>query len=151
MGVCHCPEAAWIGHFRTPRPPSCQRLGGTLSPPDTRPLSRARRPWLAAFLQAGLCVGGLGYLYLGQVKKAVVTFLWAGALLGMDAFAGNRGLLEDGVVVSWSLVSMVLAPIFFGLLLLTALDAWTLATRLKRGESVGRRETSVPVLKLLRI
>ena len=69
----------------------------------------------------------------------------------MDAFAGNRGLLEDEVVVSWSLVSMVLAPIFFGLLLLTALDAWTLATRLKRGESVGRRETSVPVLKLLRI
>jgi len=94
-------------------------------------------------------VGGAGYAYLGQWRKALLLMAWSLVLLAGDFVAATKGLQEEGVVRIWIFAAMVLTPLWFSLLLLGALDAWLLARTLKSGGSVGVRETRVPLVALL--
>jgi uncharacterized membrane protein (DUF485 family) len=70
-------------------------------------------------------------------------------LLGIDAVAASNGLIKSGTVAEWTAVAKVIAPVWFGFILLTALDAKLLAEKLNSEGSIGANEVAIPMLKKL--
>ena len=111
---------------------------------------KKKKPMVAAALQVVFFVGGAGYLYLGQNRKAMMAFFWSAALLGVDAVAAINGLNKSGTIAEWTALAKVIAPIWFGFILLTALDAKSLAEKLNADGEIDQQEVAVPMLgKLL--
>jgi hypothetical protein len=108
-----------------------------------------KKPMVAATLQVIFFVGGAGYLYLGQRRKALMAFVWSAALLGIDAVAASNGLNKSGTVAEWTALAKVIAPIWFGFILITALDAKMLAERLNKQGSIQPSDVALPMLKLI--
>jgi hypothetical protein len=101
-----------------------------------RPI-RPGKPIVAALLNVICCLGGPGYLYLGQVRKAGVAF---GIVMGfhfLNWLGIHLGLRYAGLFIG------TLGWIF---LVLCALDAWTLASRARKGAVVLRDEVAIPAL-----
>jgi len=108
-----------------------------------------KKPMVAATLQVVFFVGGAGYLYLGQKRKALMALVWSVALLGIDAVAAANGLIKSGTVAEWTAIAKVIAPIWFGFILITALDAKLLAEKLNSEGSIEAQEVAIPMLKKL--
>ena len=113
------------------------------------PSAKVKKPMVAAALQVVFFIGGAGYLYLGQKRKALMALILSAVLLGIDAVAASNGLIKSGTVAEWTAVAKVIAPVWFGFILLTALDAKLLAEKLNSEGSIGANEVAIPMLKKL--
>lgn len=111
--------------------------------------TKGKKPFVAAALQVVFFVSGGGYLYLGQKRKALMAFTWSAMLLGIDAIAASNGLVKSGTVPEWTAVAKVIAPIWFGFILLTALDAKLLAEKANSEGPIGENEVAIPMLAKL--
>lgn len=89
-------------------------MGEMIQKPDTKPVIVA----LANFF--GL--GGLGYLLMGQQKKAIISALIV--VVG--------GIVTCGLLGLWAWV--------------TAYDAYLLGQKLQRGEAIGENENAIDFL-----
>jgi hypothetical protein len=111
--------------------------------------TKGKKPFVAAALQVVFFVSGAGYLYLGQKRKALMALAWSVMLLGVDAIAASNGLIKSGTVPEWTAVAKVIAPIWFGFILLTALDAKLLAEKANSEGDIREDEVAIPMLSRL--
>ena len=89
-------------------------MGEMIQKPDTNPIIVAAANWLGA--------GGLGYLLMGQKKKAIIS--WVIFFVG--------GTLTCGLLYVISLV--------------TAYDAYLLGQKLQSGQEIGENENGLSFL-----
>lgn len=94
--------------------------------------------FLASFLNLLPVPGGLGYFYLGQVRKGALAAL---LVLGLHLVNALGTLLPQGITprLCW--------PLLWVASLLTALDAWHVARRAPGRPDPG--EVAVPALRWL--
>ncbi len=121
-------DHAWAEHPDTPT---------DLDPSQT--IARYKAPVIAAGLNM-LCIGGLGYLYLGQRTKAVKGFGYGLGLLVMSGISLTVG--DPTNAMGW-IIRGGFALAFW----LTVFDAYVLGRRLTKGIPVGVNETGIGLLK----
>lgn len=100
---------------------------------------RRKNATLAALFNLLFCLGGLGYVYLGQARKGLSVML---ALVVLHALNGLGGVWGS----EW--MGRTLLPLAFLLQVLTAADAFLLARRLQAGEELSPWRTLVPALRV---
>lgn len=92
---------------------------------------------MATLLQLPFGLAGLGYLYLGQRRKAARAF---GVVLLLAILNVAAATLDVMVVCK------ALGPVIWVIQALTAYDAWLLARAARRGEQPGTDATTSEVL-----
>ena len=115
-------------------------LGYLLDAAPPQPLVRRKRPLLATLLQLVFAIGGLGYVYLGQRKKAAILFVLVAVLNGAAMVTFSMDLRPP---------SRLLLPLIVSLQVLSALDGWRLAQQINQGKEISPSDTEVNSLTLL--
>lgn len=103
---------------------------------------RSGNPLLAFLLNCACFLAGPGYLYLGQRRKALICF---------GVFASL--LLVEWLLGQWSLgrTALILNPLLWVFMVITALDASILASRARKGEQISRHEVALDLLGWMRL
>ena len=102
--------------------------GLTSSQPPAR-----KEPVLAAILSFFL--GGVGQIYLGQTEKGAVLTI---AILGIDLMACFLGFAPLGLGPIGFLFCSIPGLLGFGFAIGSAVDAYMMAERYNRGETLGK-------------